>query len=122
VDLFFGLRGGSPENGNTHRFGWRLLGILRPKSSIIGLQRQLAMRKARIWRGFLIKERKFPENRNAWLAREDSILDMANSKSDALACLRGAAEPHFVRIHKPLETFEFREPYRIRRVQNFGEK
>jgi hypothetical protein len=47
---------------------------------------------------------------------------MANSKSDALACPKGAAEPRFVNIHKPLETFEFREPYRIRRVQSFGEK
>jgi hypothetical protein len=30
------------------------------------------MRKARIWRAFLIKERKFSENKNAWLEREDS--------------------------------------------------
>jgi hypothetical protein len=43
---------------------------------------------------------------------------MTNSKSGAVACPRGAAEPHFTRIHKPLEPFEFREPYRIRRVQS----
>jgi hypothetical protein len=30
------------------------------------------MRKARIWRAFLIKKRKFSENSNAWLEREDS--------------------------------------------------
>jgi hypothetical protein len=38
------------------------------------------MRKARIWRAFLIK-RKFSENRNAWLGREGSNLRMAESKS-----------------------------------------
>ena len=26
------------------------------------------MKKARIWRAFLIKERKFSKNKNAWLA------------------------------------------------------
>ena len=36
------------------------------------------MRKARIWRAFLIKERKFSEDKNAWLRREDSNLEMAN--------------------------------------------
>ncbi len=36
------------------------------------------MRKARIWRAFLIKERKFSENKNGWLEREDSNLDMVN--------------------------------------------
>jgi hypothetical protein len=36
---------------------------------------------------------------------------MAISKSDALACSKGATEPHFVRVDKPLETLEFREPY-----------
>jgi hypothetical protein len=35
---------------------------------------------------------------------------------------RGAPEPPFVEIHKLLETFEFREPYRIVGVQSFGEK
>jgi hypothetical protein len=80
------------------------------------------MRKARIWRAFLIKERKFSKNKNAWLGREDSNLDMANWKSDALACPRGAAEVVFVEKHKSFGTFEFREPYRIRRVQSSGEK
>ena len=42
------------------------------------------MRKARIWRAFLIKERKFSENKNAWLGREDSNLRMGESKSPAL--------------------------------------
>jgi hypothetical protein len=46
----------------------------------------------------------------AWLGRADSNLDMANWKSDALACLRGAAQPFFVEIRKPFGTFEFREP------------
>jgi len=28
------------------------------------------MKKARIWRAFLIKERKFSKNKNAWLAKQ----------------------------------------------------
>jgi hypothetical protein len=39
------------------------------------------MRKARISRAFLIKERKFSENKNAWLGREDSNLRMVESNS-----------------------------------------
>jgi hypothetical protein len=69
VALFFGLQGKSPENGSFLEFGWRLLGMFSPKSSNISLQRLSAMRKARIWRAFLIKERKFSENKNAWLGR-----------------------------------------------------
>ena len=42
------------------------------------------MGKARIWRAFLIKKRKFSENRNGWLGREDSNLRMVESKSTAL--------------------------------------
>src|SRR6266550_5613545 len=42
------------------------------------------MKKARIWRAFLIKERKFSKNKNAWLGREDSNLRMVESKSTAL--------------------------------------
>jgi hypothetical protein len=42
--------------------------------------------------------------------------------SDALACPRGVAEPLFVDIHRPFETLEFREPYRIRGVQSFRDK
>src|SRR5216684_736103 len=122
MDLFFGLRCQSPENGSFPGFAWRLLGILGPKSSNVGLQRLLAIRKARIWRAFLIEERKFSKNKNAWLGREHSNLDMANWKSDALARSRGATEPLFVEIHKFLETFEFREPYQINGVQSFGEK
>jgi hypothetical protein len=48
VDLFFGLQDESPENGSFLGFGWRLLGILGQKSSNIGLQRLIAMRKARV--------------------------------------------------------------------------
>jgi hypothetical protein len=70
VDLFFGLQGESPENGSFLGFGWRLSGIIDPKSSNTGLWRLSAMRKARIWRAFLIKERKFSENKNAWLATQ----------------------------------------------------
>jgi hypothetical protein len=81
VDLFFGLQGESPGNGSFLGFGWRLLGILDPKSSNAGLWRPFAMRKARIWRAFLIKERKFSENRNAWLGREESNLRMVEIKS-----------------------------------------
>ena len=57
------------------------------------------MRKARIWRAFLIKERKFSKNKNAWLGREDSNLRMVESKSTALPlgdapidCVRKAAD------------------------------
>ena len=49
-------------------------------------------------------------------------LDMAVSKSDALACPTGVAEPLFITTHKRLETLEFREPYRTPRVQRSGEK
>jgi hypothetical protein len=35
-----------------------------------------------------------------WLGREDSNLEMANWKSDALACPREAAELLSVEIHK----------------------
>jgi hypothetical protein len=72
VVLFFGLQGESPENGSFLGFGWRLLGMLGQKSSNIGLQRLLAMRKARIWRAFLVQRRKFSETRNGWLTSEDS--------------------------------------------------
>jgi hypothetical protein len=36
------------------------------------------MRKARIWRAFLTKERIFSENENAWLTWEDSNLHIPN--------------------------------------------
>jgi hypothetical protein len=62
-------------------FGWRLLGILGPNSSSVGLQRLLAMRKAPIWRAFLIEESIFSENETAWLGRKDSNLRMVESKS-----------------------------------------
>ena len=54
--------------------------------------------------------------------REDSNLYLTNSKSVAVACSRGVPKPLFVEFHKLLETFEFREPYRIFRVQSFGEE
>ena len=38
------------------------------------------MRKARIWRAFLIKKRKFSENKNAWLTWEDSNLHIPDCK------------------------------------------
>jgi hypothetical protein len=55
------------------------------------------VRKARYWLAFLVKKRIFSENDNAWLVREDSNLDMANSKPDGLACPRGFAELPFHR-------------------------
>jgi hypothetical protein len=45
-----------------------------------------------------------------------------SSNSDALACPREAAEPLPAEAHKGLQTFEFREPYRMDGVQSFGEK
>jgi hypothetical protein len=84
VGLFFGLQGESPENGSFPGFGWRLSGIFGRKSANAGLQRLSTIRKARIWRAFLVKKRKFSKNRNGWLGREDSNLRMVESKSTAL--------------------------------------
>jgi hypothetical protein len=81
VGLFFGLQGESLENGSFLGFGWRLLGILGPRSSNIGLQRLLAMRKAHVLRAFLIQRRKFSETRNAWLTWEDSNFHITSSKN-----------------------------------------
>jgi len=58
--------------------------MFRPKSSNIGLQRLLSIRKARIWRAFLIERRKFSQTRSAWLGREDSNLRMVESKSTGI--------------------------------------
>jgi hypothetical protein len=55
--------------------------MFRPKSSNIGLQRLLAIRKARIWRAFLIERRKFSQTRSAWLTWEDSNFDIPISKN-----------------------------------------
>lgn len=58
------------------------------------------------------------DRRTAWLGREDSNLDMANSKLDADAFPRGANLNSLTLF----ETFQFREPYRIGRIQSFGDK
>jgi hypothetical protein len=81
VDLFFGLQGESPENGSFPGFGWRLSGIYSRKSANTGLQRLSRIRKARIWRAFLVRKRKFSKNRNGWLGREESNFCMVESKS-----------------------------------------
>jgi hypothetical protein len=52
-----------------------------PKSSNIGLRRLSAIRKARVWRAFLIQRRKFSETRNAWLTWEDSNFHITISKN-----------------------------------------
>jgi hypothetical protein len=67
VDSFSGLQRESPENGSFLGFGWRLSAIFDAESANMGLRRLFAMRKARVWPAFLIKKRKFSENRNAWL-------------------------------------------------------
>jgi hypothetical protein len=87
-----------------------------------GLETKANARKARISGPFSRLLGSLTSRMNGWLGREDSNLDMANWKSDALACPRVSAEPLFVELHKALETFEFREPYRIGGVQSFGEK
>src|SRR5258707_13556024 len=38
------------------------------------------------------------------------------------ACPREAARPFSAEVHKQLETFDFRKPYRIGEVQSLGEK
>jgi hypothetical protein len=58
--------------------------MLGSKSANIGLQKLWSIRKARIWRAFLIDRKKFSETRNGWLGREDSNLRMGESKSPAL--------------------------------------
>jgi hypothetical protein len=70
VDLFFGLQAQSPENGSFPGFGWRLSGIFGRKGANAGLQRLSTIRKARIWRAFFVKKRKFSQNRNGWLAAQ----------------------------------------------------
>jgi hypothetical protein len=100
VVLFFRLQSESPENGSICHCGWRLSRILSPKSSTISLWRLKARRKTRVWRAFLITERKFSENETAWLGREDSNPEMAKWKSEALACPPEAAEPLSVEIDK----------------------
>jgi hypothetical protein len=85
VDLFFSLQAQSPENGSFPGFGWRLSGIFGRKSANAGLQRLSTIRKARIWRAFLVKKRKFSQNRTGWLGREGSNLRMAESKSGRIA-------------------------------------
>ena len=92
------------------------------KSSNIGLQRLLAMKKARIWRAFLIRRRKISEARNAWLGREDSNRDMANWIRMLSPVREESQNLFFVEVHRPFETLEFREPYRIRGVQSCGER
>jgi hypothetical protein len=74
--------------------------MLGSKSANIGLQRLWSIRKARIWRAFLIDRKKFSETRNGWLGRKESNLDMAISKSDALAYPRGVTEPHYITIEQ----------------------
>jgi hypothetical protein len=70
VHLFYRLQGESPENGSFLGFGWRLSGVLGAKRLNTSLWRLSAMKKARIWRAFLVKQRKFSENKNAWLAAQ----------------------------------------------------
>jgi hypothetical protein len=57
--LFYGLQDKSPENGSFLGFGRRLSGIFGRKSADAGLRRLSTIRKARIWRAFLVKKRKF---------------------------------------------------------------
>ena len=57
----------------------------RRKVRTFSLQRFLATRKARNSQVFLIKKRKFSQNKNGWLGREDSNLRMVESKSGYLA-------------------------------------
>ena len=39
------------------------------------------MRKARIWRAFLVKERKLSKNKTAWLTSEDSNFHITITKN-----------------------------------------
>jgi hypothetical protein len=68
------------------------------------------------------KQGNWPACGNAWLGWEDSNLNMAVRNQILFPVQEEAPEPQFIETPKPLETFEFREPYRIRRVQSFREK
>jgi hypothetical protein len=82
VYLFFGLQGESPENGSFLGFGWRLLGILGPKSSNVGLQRLLTMRKARHWRAFLLLKKEILRNMDC--LADDAVLIAPVSNANSL--------------------------------------
>jgi hypothetical protein len=117
------LRSQSPKNGNISSMRRRLSAFSPQSCANLESGDRLPIRKNSQLAGvYAICDYTISSCWTGWLRREDSNLDMANSKSDADACPRGAAEPHFTTIHKSLETFEFREPYRIRRVQSSGDK
>jgi hypothetical protein len=107
------LRQQSLQNGNIRGRSRRLLPIGARDYRFGILETKSNARKAGISGPFSRLLRSHAERQNGWLGREDSNLDMTNSKSDPVVCPRGAEEPHFTTIRKPLGTFEFREPYQI---------
>jgi len=66
------------------------------------------------------------KHKNAWLGRQESNLDMAISKADALACPRGFAEPHSSEFisrskHSNFENrTEYAESRALERIEPFG--
>jgi hypothetical protein len=61
------------------------------------------------------------ERMNAWAGAGDRT-SIWRIGFGYLACPRGAAESLFVESHRPFKSSEFREPYRIRGVQSFGDE
>jgi hypothetical protein len=123
VQIEPGLRPQSPKNGSFSHIRQRLSAIsLRecPKSEpgdwgLIRKSPPLAGLSADI--GDI-----FSERQTAWLEREDSNRDMANWIRMLSPVREESQNLFFVEVHRPSETLDFREPYRIRGVQSFGEK
>ena len=101
VQIGPGLQPQSPKNGSFSNVCRRLSAIsLRewPKSEP---RDSWVIRKRPPLAGLSPSDRDiFSARRTGWLGREDSNLDMAKWKSDALACPRESAEPPSVEIHK----------------------
>jgi hypothetical protein len=85
--------------------------------------------KARHWQAFLrMPAAFFLRARLPSIRRQESNLDMAISKADALACPRGFAEPHFIEFisrwkHSNFENrTESAESRALERIGPFGEE
>src|SRR5882724_2880459 len=79
-------------------------------------QRLLAIRKARISRAFLIKERKFSEKKNGWLATQwDSNRSPGNFPANGEFyreyCNPGLIGPHFVARNRSAAATSCAIPY-----------
>lgn len=81
VHLFFGLRTESLENGNSRGVEQRLLGIRTTKVRQLGVRRLSGATKARNWRAFPARKRKFSKSENGWVTEQDSNFHIPLSNS-----------------------------------------